>query len=280
MLTTTETFDRISSAIICPPGKNIAAAATIGVPDGLRAAIQHQKYAEALRQCGVTVTTIAADPVFPNACLIGNTALVMENLAVIGNFKDHSPRQGEQKSIASALAGDKFLKFITSPGLLDFDDVVRVGTQYYISLSPNTNQEGAAQLAFFLREFGYKITVLEQDRENAVRLNTSVTYLGQKILLLREELSRNFAFLGFDKIIVPHSERGAANAVMVNGTLLLPFGYPEISAKVKEFGIPVIEINVSEFEKIGGGLKSLSLRLPQALHTGPVELPRRTYIAA
>jgi len=269
----TAVSDRVSHAIVCPPGRNLAAAASIGVPDDARAAAQHQKYVEALKQCGVEVTAMVPDPVFPNACLVGNMAVVTEYLAVIGNFNNHSPRQGEQKSVASALAGDKFLKFITAPGLLDGDDVLRISNHFYIGLSDYTNQEGAAQLAFFLKEFGYEVTVLEQAPENSVRLNTAATYLDHKCLLIREELARNFAFLGFDKVIVPHRERGAASALMINGTLLLPAGYAETAAAAKDAVSSVIEINVSEFEKMGGGLKNLSLCLPKIAKNGPVELP-------
>jgi len=269
----TEVFGRVSHAIVCPPGKNLAAAAAIGVPDDTRAAAQHQKYVEALKQCGVEVTTIVPDPLFPNACLVGNMAVVTEYLAVIGNFNNHSPRQGEQKSVASALAGDKFLKFITAPGLLDGDDVLRIRNHFYIGLSEYTNQEGAAQLAFFLQEFGYEVTVLEQSPENVVRLNSAAVWLGHNSLLVREELARNFAFLGFDKIIVPHRERGAARALVINGTLLLPAGYAETAAAVREVATSVIELNVSEFEKIGGGLKSLSLCLPKIAKSGSVALP-------
>lgn len=280
----TDIFDRVSHAIVCPPGKNLAAAAAIGVPDDTRAHQQHQKYVEALKQCGVEVRTIAADPVFPNASLVGNTAIVTEYLAVIGNFSNHSPRQGEQKGVASALAGDKFLKFITAPGLLDAEDVLRIRNHFYVSLSNFTNQEGAAQLAFFLREFGYTMTVLEQHPESFVRLNTAAAYIDHNCLIIREELSRNFAFLGFEKIVVPHRERGATSALMINGTLLLPAGYAETAAAVKEVVTAVIEVNVSEFEKMGGGLRSLALCLPKTARTGSFELsdllPRRQTSAA
>ncbi len=266
-----EIFDRVSRAIVCPPGRNLTTAAG-GAPDDGRAHQQHQQYVDALKQCGVEVITITADPVFPNACLVGNMAVVTEHLAVIGNFNNHSPRQGEQKGVAAALAGDKFLKFITAPGLLDGDDVLRIRNHFYIGLSQYTNQEGAAQLAFFLKEFGYAATVLEQDPESFVRLNTAAAYLDHNCLIIREELARNFAFLGFDKIIVPRRERGAASALMVNGTLLLPAGYAETSAAVNDVVTPVIELDVSEFEKMGGGLKNLSLCLPRTAKSGGGEL--------
>jgi dimethylargininase len=272
-MTAVQALNPVSNAIVCPPGRNLASATSIGVPDDARAAAQHQKYVEALKQCGVDVTVMAPETTFPNACFVGNMAVVTEYLAVIGNFSNHNPRQGEQKSIASALAGEKFLKFITQPGLLDADDVLRIGDHFYIGLSEHTNHEGAAQLAFFLREFGYSATVLEQDPENAVRLNTAGVYLDYNCLIIREELSRHFAFLSFDKIVIPRQERGAANALMVNGTLLMPAGYAESAAAVKDVVTNVIEINVSEFEKMGGGLKNLSLCLPKSAKNGTLQLP-------
>ncbi|MBU6475739.1 MAG: N(G),N(G)-dimethylarginine dimethylaminohydrolase [Alphaproteobacteria bacterium] len=275
-----EMFDRISSALICPPAGNLAAAAALGVPDAGRAGSQHWKYVEALRQCGADVVTVTAAEGLPQACLIGNAAVMADHLAVIGNFSDNSPRQGEQRGIAAALAGEKFLKFVTAPGLLDGDDVLRVDNHFYIGLSDRTNQEGAAQLAFFLTEFGYGVTMLEPPADAALRLNAAATSLGQNTLLVREELARHFAFLTFDKIIVPRHARGAAAAVFANGAVLLPAGYAETAADIRKTGRPVIEVNISEFEKIGGTLKNLSLRLPKTAAQAPVELPRRENSAA
>ncbi len=69
-----EMFDRIARALVRLPGSGLAAAATLGVPAAARAASQHRKYADALRQCGVDVVTLPADPARPQARLIGNAA--------------------------------------------------------------------------------------------------------------------------------------------------------------------------------------------------------------
>jgi dimethylargininase len=254
----------VSHAITCPPGKNFGMdfSYTGKRPDYETALAQHQKYCEALKKCGVEVLTLSADPLFPDGCFISNMAIVTEYLAVIGNFSDNSPRQGEQKNIATALTGDKFLKFITAPGRLDGADVLQVGNCFYASLSGHTNAEGIRQLKSFLGEYGYEVKTLDLSGETLVRLNTAATYLGNGLLLVREELSRYFSFTEFDKIVVSYKERGAANALMVNDTLLLPAGYPETLAEIKLRSIPVMEVDISEFEKIGGGLGALSLRPP------------------
>lgn len=268
---------RITHAVTCQPGRNIAEGTLplVGIPDYERARAQHLDYCLALGQCGVRVTTLPADKNFPNGFLIQSDAVVTEYLAVVGNFRENSGRQGEQKEIASALAGTKFLKLITAPGYLDCRDVLQLDGQFYIGLSEYTNHEGAAQLAYYLKEFGYQATVIDIAPEDGIRLGSAVTDIGNNRLLIREELARHFAFLGYEKILVPYHERGIANAQMINGTLIIPAGYSETRAEIRLLGIPVIEINISEFEKLGGGLKCLSLVVPDNVIGGEVTLPAK-----
>ena len=280
---TEETFDRISHAITRRPGKNFAEGIcpAVGIPNYERALAQHKAYCDALEKCGVALTVLPADTQFPDACFISDMAIVTEYLAVIGSFADNSPRQGEQKDVASALAATKILKFVTAPGKLDCSDVLQIRDHFYIGLSDHTNQEGASQLAFFLKEYGYKVTMLDLSKEESVqRLNTAATYLGRDRILIRENLARHFSFLEYEKIAVPNKERSGSNAVMVNGTLIMPAGYSETLAAVGDAGIPVIEVNVSEFEKMNGGLGCLSLRLPKPTENRVIELPLRRKSAA
>ncbi|MCK5555864.1 MAG: hypothetical protein KAI76_06475 [Alphaproteobacteria bacterium] len=259
---TEKTSNRISHAITFRPGKNFSDSSSfsVGIPDHKRALFQHMKYCEALKKNGMKVTILSADSTLSGNCFIGSIAIVTENLAIIGTFSDDNPRQMERKAVASALAGSKILKLITAPGLLDCRDALQINDHFYISLSDRTNQEGAAQLAFFLREYGYKITMLAPEKEFRAPLNTTATYLGKNRLLIREELTLLFPFLGYEKIVVPYKERGAVNALMANDTLILPAGYTETSDKIRQLRISLLEVNISEFEKTNGGINCLSIR--------------------
>lgn len=55
-------------------------------------------------------------------------------------------------------------------------------------------------------------------------------------------------------------EAYTANCIMINGTVLLPQGYPMTRKAIASHGLPIIELDVSELRKIEGGLSSLSLR--------------------
>ena len=55
-------------------------------------------------------------------------------------------------------------------------------------------------------------------------------------------------------------EAYAANCIWVNGTVILPAGFPITQQKIEAAGYPVLPINVSEFQKLDGGVSCLSLR--------------------
>jgi dimethylargininase len=79
-------------------------------------------------------------------------------------------------------------------------------------------------------------------------------------LLVSGEFIDNPEFEHFNRIIVDKSEEYAANSLWINGTVLTPSGYPETNKKIELAGYKTIETNVSEFQKLDGGLSCLSLR--------------------
>lgn len=265
----------ISHAYVRKPGTGFGLESNgIGIPDPDRALYQHDAYCRALIGCGVDVRALRHDPQFPDSCFINDVAVVTPSLAVIANFGERHVRQGEQQLAASLLAGSRILKSITSPGTLDASDVARVGDHFIIGLSARTNHEGAAQLAYFLTEFGYQASVIDLGEGNT-RLGSAVCDLGldaqgQHRIMLREDLARHFAFIAYQKMTVGWDMRSVLDSLMVNGTLLVPQGFAEVRTGLQAQGIAVQEINVSEFIKTGFGLSSLSLRLPARPHSDSV----------
>ena len=93
-----------------------------------------------------------------------------------------------------------------------------------------------------------------------LHLKTGLSYLEQNNLLISGEFVNNPVFEDFSKIIVNENEAYAANSLWVNGKVLVPKGFPETKAKIEYAGYTTIEIDVSEFQKLDGGLSCLSLR--------------------
>ena len=63
-----------------------------------------------------------------------------------------------------------------------------------------------------------------------------------------------------NQIEIPENESYAANCIWVNESVIIPLGYPTVKQRIMNAGYTVIETDVSEFEKLDGGLSCLSLR--------------------
>ncbi len=68
------------------------------------------------------------------------------------------------------------------------------------------------------------------------------------------------AFHGWAPLLVAPGEEYAANAVLVNGRVLVAEGFPRFEASVRALGLPAVPLDMSEFRKLDGGLSCLSLR--------------------
>jgi dimethylargininase len=67
-------------------------------------------------------------------------------------------------------------------------------------------------------------------------------------------------FAGYDLTVVDSSDAYAANCVMVNRNVLIANGYLKVEGKFRDLGYQTIALEMSEFQKMDGGLSCLSLR--------------------
>ncbi len=68
------------------------------------------------------------------------------------------------------------------------------------------------------------------------------------------------AFHGYDIVPVEPGENYAANCVRSNDYVLIANGFPKTEKTIRSLGYPVIALELSEFQKMDGGLSCLSLR--------------------
>jgi dimethylargininase len=233
--------------------------ANLGKSDYLKACNQHDRYVDALEKCGLKVTVLAADDRYPDSVFIEDTAIVTDRCAIIAN-PGAAGRRGEVhevEEVLSGLYGD--VERIVSPGTLDGGDVLQVGDHFYVGLTRRTNKEGAEQLSALLQAYGFRASFVELRR--FLHLKTGVAYLGGNDLVVAGELAANDDFEGFDKIFVTPDEEYCANCIRVNDHVLVAGGCERTKEKIVERGYEVIELEMSEFRKVDGGLSCLSLRL-------------------
>jgi len=250
-----------SKAIVRTPCRamvNGLTSASLGTPDYDLALAQHADYIRALETCGLRVTVLPADETFPDSTFVEDAALLTPRCAVITRPGAPS-RRHETASISLAVSTFYTeLACIEAPGTLDAGDVMMVSTHFYIGLSERTNAEGARQLISVLENHGMSGSVIEM--KEMLHLKTGLGYLENNKLLACGEFLDKDEFQEFEILQVTEDEAYAANSLWVNGTVLVPAGHHKTRTMISAAGYETLEVDVSEFQKLDGGLSCLSLR--------------------
>jgi dimethylargininase len=147
---------------------------------------------------------------------------------------------------------------IEAPGNVEAGDIMMVGDHYYIGLSERTNLAGAEQLIGILKSHGMSGSVVEMTE--VLHLKTGLGYLENNHLLACGEFLGKPEFQQFNLLEVDPAEAYAANSVWINDTVLTPKGFPKTRSLIESAGYKVRQVDVSEFQKLDGGLSCLSLR--------------------
>ena len=255
---------KFNNVIVRKPCKavcdGITSAPELGQPIYEKALAQHEKYIEALKKCGVEVTVLEADERYPDSCFVEDPALITRKCAIITN-PGAASRNGEKDEIIGAVRKffpeDK-IEYIKDPGTLEGGDVMMVGDTFYVGLSARTNAEGIRQLGEILNKYG--LECVQVPLEKVLHLKTGVNYLENNNMLVSGEFIDKPEFAKYNKIVIPEEEAYDANCIWVNGTVIVPEGYPAVLKAVQDAGYETLVVDTSEFRKIDGGLSCLSLR--------------------
>jgi dimethylargininase len=281
----------LTRAIVRPPPPNFAEGLTtadLGAPNYERALAQHVAYCSALEQCGLMLTRLKPDPLYPDSTFVEDAAVLTPRGAILTRPGAPS-RAGEVASIRDVLA-DFFpsMLSINSPGALDGGDVCEAGDHFFIGISERTNEAGARQLAELLAPFGYPTSFVDirglsgrqsvpgADRgpqagspvvdatgsssEGILHLKSGLSYIGANRLVMIDALEARAEFSRSDLVRVNVGEEYAANCVLINDWVLVASGYPGFETKLRELGYQTIALEMTEFQKMDGGLSCLSLR--------------------
>jgi dimethylargininase len=259
-------------AIVRPPAANFAEGLTtagLGRPDHPRALQQHKAYCEALEQCGLTLTRLEPDTKYPDSCFVEDTALLVNARGAgpqaILMRPGAQSRLGEIETIREVLNDllpGQTVKEISSPGKVDGGDICEAGNHFFIGLSERTNEVGARQLSALLEGCGYGSTIVSTSGlEGVLHLKSGIAYLGDDRLVVIDALVDREEFARYELVRVAAGEEYAANCVRVNGQVLIARGFSALETQLKDLGYRTIALDMSEFQKMDGGLSCLSLRL-------------------
>ena len=231
--------------------------ANLGKPSYERVLIQHRAYVAALRSIGLNIIGLEPLPDYPDAHFVEDTAVVTPAVAII-TYPGAPSRRGEEKSVAKALLQHRQLEYIQAPATVDGGDVLMIGKHFFIGISERTNPQGAEQLGRVLEKYGNTWATIQVGA--GLHLKSGVNYVGGNTILVTQDFANHRAFNGFNKIIVDPKEAYSANTLWINDHLLMPRGFPGTKTQLRSLGLSIIELDVSEMQKMDGGLTCLSIR--------------------
>jgi dimethylargininase len=231
-----------------------------GTPDYDKAIAQHAQYVATLGELGLEVTDLEGDERYPDSCFVEDPAVVMKECAIITNSPKDS-RNGEKFEILDTIQkfyDDSQIFFIEAPGTMEGGDVMKVGSHFFIGQSDRTNAEGARQFNEIVKQFGYTSSTVPVTE--GLHLKDFVIYLENNNMLVSAVMNEEPSFKDFNRFVVESDELYAINSMNINGTVLVPEGYPKTLKIIEDLGYPVKVVSTDEFRKIDGSLTCLSLR--------------------
>ena len=222
------------------------------------ATTQHRQYESCLADLGCVIHRLPAQPDLPDSVFVEDTAIVLNDLAIITRPGAES-RRSETPSVLEALRAYRRLYPIEPPGTLDGGDVLQVGNILYIGVSSRSNQTGIEQLGAYVDPYGYKVRpVLLRD---CLHLKSAVTQVGMDRLLINRAWVDAGEFEGMEMIDVVPEEPMGANALRIGDVVVYPSAYERTRARLEALGITVKAVDVSELAKAEGGVTCCSLIL-------------------
>jgi dimethylargininase len=229
-----------------------------GRPDYKLALRQHTAYVEALKRCGLAVTVLEPDEGHPDSTFVEDTALLIPGAAVITPSGAPS-RLGEAATMEPVLA--RFfgtIERIVHPGTVDSGDVLMAASHCFIGLSRRTNRAGADQLITILQRYG--LTGSTVPLQKALHLKSGVACLENDTMVVSGEFVGREEFGRHNQVTADDDESAGANCVWINDTVIMAAGYPKLAGRLAGLRYRLVQLDLSEFEKLDGGASCLSLR--------------------
>lgn len=220
------------------------------------AAEQHEAYERQLASLGCHLISLPSQPELPDAVFVEDTAVVLDEIAVITRPGAES-RRPESPSIAKALEQFRSLAYIHEPGTVDGGDVLRLGRKIFVGLSGRSNQSGIDQLRAAVSDFGYMVAAVPVS--GCLHLKSAVTQISTDTLLINPAWISRDAFSGWRFIDVDPGEDYAANGLMIGDKIIYSTSFPRTRERMQKLGIDVVEVDVSELQKAEGAVTCCSL---------------------
>jgi dimethylargininase len=218
---------------------------------------QWDAYVAALDAAGWDTTEVSWADQLADSVFIEDTVVVVDDIAVVTRPGAESRRPEIVAAETTARELGLRIHRIEGDGTLEGGDVLQVGTTVYVGRSGRTNAEGVRQLRNILAPRGFDVVAVPVTK--ALHLKSTVTALPDGTVLVHPDLVDDPSFFG-RHLVVPERE-GVAVVELADDTVLISAAAPKTAALLEDRGYTVVQVDISEFEKLEGCVTCLSVRV-------------------
>lgn len=251
-------FDR---AIVRRPGRSVVSGIRSGpnAPSYEGVVAEHDAYIAALRAAGLAVDVLPPLEAFPDSVFVEDPAMVFSEGAILLR-PGVASRLGEAEEMRGVLH-ERFDRVLSLEGeeYADGGDVMVTPDGVFIGLSKRTNRAGAEALVGKLAQLGHKARIADTPSD-ILHFKTASSLLDEHTVMATQTMAASGIFSGFQLIVVPAGEEGAANFLRVNDTVFVGRHYTRTIELLRGKGYDARGLPVSEIAKLDAGLSCMSLR--------------------
>ena len=195
-------------------------------------------------------------PYVKGVLFVEDTALVLDECAIITRPGAES-RRSETVTIAEYLKPYRKLFYIQATARVDGGDILQVGKRIYVGLTTRSDTNAIEQMQDFLEPYGYELQAVRVT--GCLHLKSAVTQVTEDTLLINPAWVDKNDFRGVKFIETEPSEVYAANAVMIDSSIIYPAAFPGTQKRLEAAGIPMVIVEADELAKAEGAVTCCSL---------------------
>lgn len=220
------------------------------------AARQWQAYVDALTTAGWEVTEVAPADESADAVFVEDALVLFGGLAVVTRPGAPS-RQPETVAAERAATGlGLHVAHITAPATLDGGDVLKIDRTAYVGIGGRTNAAAVDQLTALLSPLGWSVVAVPVTK--VLHLKSAVTALPDGTVIGYPDFVDDPSV--FPRYVDVPEPSGSHVVVLDDRRLLMAADAPESAERFRTMGYDVVEVDISEFEKLEGCVTCLSVR--------------------
>jgi len=223
-----------------------------------RARSEHAAYEAALRGLGCEVRRLSAGNDMPDSVFIEDTAVVLDELAIITRPGAES-RRAETPAVAEAVRRYRPVAAVLAPGTLDGGDVLLVDRRLIVGCGYRSNEAGIKQLRSVVASQGYDVEAATFT--GCLHLKSAATLVADDLVLLNPAWIDPGLFDPLRTIEVDPAEPYAANALRVGDAIIYPVEHARTLKRLEAAGLTIYPVPAGELAKAEGAVTCCSLLL-------------------